>query len=104
MVLNSDYYPPVYDSPRMMQPMLAPMRIEATETKRRGTKCPVCGHVGPSNRRFVMGNAAWFWVIFLFITTVILGVLPFFVNYWKDIEYVCDRCGAVKDVKLAKIL
>jgi len=102
-------YPPVYDSPQMMQPgfaqpvmgapVMAPqMGIIAIETGMGGTACPVCGHVGPSIPRYVMGCTAWAWCCCLFWTTLFLWLIPICATGCKDVEQLCDRCGAVKGV------
>lgn len=98
-------YPPVYDSPQMMQAprvdpvMGAPMMgVIAIEAGMGGTACPVCGHVGPSIPRYTMGCAAWSWCCCLFWTTLFLWLIPVCSSGCKDVEQLCDRCGAVKGV------
>lgn len=100
-------YPPVYDSPQMMQPgmggggmamgqpVMAPNIITIGTG---GTACPVCGHVGPSIPRYTMGCAAWSWCCCLFWTTFFLWLIPICSSGCKDVEQLCDRCGAVKGV------
>lgn len=63
-----------------------------------GTQCPVCGHIGISIPRRRMGCASWAWCCGLFWTTYILWLIPLFSEGCKDIEQLCDRCGAVKGV------
>lgn len=90
-------YPPVYDtSPVMMgRPVVGVIAIESGIG---GTMCPVCGHVGPSIPRYRMGCASWCWCCLLFWSTYILWLIPVCSNGCKDIEQLCDRCGAVKAV------
>lgn len=90
----------MYDSPSMMPPpvMGQPIGVINIDAGMIGTPCPVCGHIGPSIPRYTMGCAAWSWCCVLFWTTYLCWIIPVCSNGCKDVEQLCDRCGAVKGI------
>jgi hypothetical protein len=89
--------PQMMGSPQMMAPM-GNVGVISIETGNYGTVCPVCGHVGPSFPRYTMGCVSWAWCCCLLWTFPIFALIPLCSNGCKDIEQLCDRCGAVKGI------
>ncbi|ORY95046.1 LITAF-like zinc ribbon domain-domain-containing protein [Syncephalastrum racemosum] len=55
--------------------------------------CPTCEKYVQSRIRYRLGALSWLAVLVLFMCTVFLFWVPFYVKYFKDVVHYCPACG-----------